>query len=59
ETVISKDKKNEWVSLWYKEKWTDSQGKSDSIFHMDDVKIVNGKIAQIDQKSRKYMKKKA
>ena len=59
ETVISKDKKNEWVSLWYKEKWTDNQGKTDSIFHMDDVKIVNGKIALIDQKSRKYMKKKA
>ena len=28
ETVISKDKKNEWVSLWYKEKWTDNQGKT-------------------------------
>jgi superfamily I DNA/RNA helicase len=59
ETVISKDKKSEWVSLWYKEKWTDNQGKTDSIFHMDDVKIVNGKIALIDQKSRRYMKKKA
>ena len=59
ETVISKDKKSEWVSLWYKEKSTDSKGKTDSIFHMDDVKIVNGKIASIDQKSRKYMKKKA
>ena len=59
EAVISKDKKNEWVSLWYKEKWTDSKGKTDSIFHMDDLKIVNGKIALIDSKSRKYAKKKA
>ena len=57
ETVISKDKKDEWVSLWYKEKWTDAKGVTDSIFHMDDLKIVNGKIALIDSKSRKYSKK--
>ena len=57
ESVISKDKKKEYVSLWYKEKWTDAKGVTDSIFHMDDIKIVNGKIAMIDQKSRKYAKK--
>jgi hypothetical protein len=57
EAVISKDKKKEYVSLWYKEKWTDAKGVTDSIFHMDDIKIVNGKIAMIDQKSRKYAKK--
>ena len=57
ETVISKDKKNEWVSLWYKEKWTDNKGVSDSIFYMDDVKIENGKITLIDEKARKFPKK--
>lgn len=57
ETVISKDKKNEWVSLWYKEKWTDNKGIADSIFYMDDVKIENGKIVLIDEKGRKYPKK--
>jgi hypothetical protein len=58
ETVISKDKKMNGYRFGTKNKWTDNQGKIDSIFHMDDIKIVNGKIASIDQKSRKYMKKK-
>ena len=57
ETVISKDKKDEWVSLWYKEKWTDNKGVTDSIFYMDDVRIANGKIILIDEKSRKFPKK--
>jgi hypothetical protein len=58
QSVISKDKTREWVSLWYKEISTDNKGVTDSIFHMDDVRIVNGKIATIDEKSRKYSKKK-
>ena len=58
ETVISKDKKREWVSLWYKEKFTNDKGVMDSIFYMDDVRIIDGKIATIDEKSRKYAKKK-
>ena len=57
EAVISKDKKKEWVSLWYKEKWTDNKGVTDSIFYMDDVGISNGKIIVIDEKGRKYPKK--
>jgi hypothetical protein len=57
EAVISKDKKREWVSLWYKEKWTDNKGMTDSIFYMDDVRVSNGKITAIDEKSRKYPKK--
>ena len=58
ETVISKDKKDEYVSLWYKEISTDKNGKTDSISVMDDVKIVNGKIASIDQKIQHYQVKK-
>jgi len=54
ESVISKDKKEEWVSLWYKEITTDNKGKTDSVFYMDDLKISNGKITVLDQKSRRY-----
>jgi hypothetical protein len=54
ETVISKDKKYEWVGLWYKEKWTDKAGKSDSAYMMDDVRVENGKIVELDIKSRHF-----
>lgn len=54
ETVISKDKKFEWVGLWYKEKWTDKAGKTDSVYVMDDVRVENGKIVELDEKSRHF-----
>jgi len=54
EAVVSKDKKNNWVSLWYKQKWTDAKGKTDSVYMMDDVKIEDGKITVLDEKSRHY-----
>ncbi len=54
ESVISKDKKDEYVGLWYKQKWTDKKGKTDSIYHMDDVKIMNGKIVELDEKTRHF-----
>jgi hypothetical protein len=58
ESVISKDKKNEYVSLWYKQKWQDAKGAWDSLSVMDDLKIKDGKIASIDEKIRHYPKKK-
>lgn len=58
ESVISKDKKTEWVSLWYRQYWTEKSGKSDSLICMDDVKIENGKIAEIDEKVRHFPAKK-
>ncbi len=58
ESVISKDKKKEYVSLWYKEIRTDKNGKIDSVSVMDDLLIENGKIAGLDEKTRKYAKKK-
>jgi hypothetical protein len=58
ESVKSKDGKQEYVSMWYKEKWQDQQGKWDSAICMDDLKIVNGRIASIDQKTRHFTKKK-
>lgn len=58
ESVKSKDGKQEYVSLWYKQKWQDQKGNWDSVICMDDMKIVNGKIATIDEKIRRFPKKK-
>ena len=58
ESVISKDKKVEYVSLWYKQIWEDNKGKKDSAAIMDDIELKNGKIIGIDEKSRKYPGKK-
>ncbi|MBA2561807.1 MAG: hypothetical protein H0V14_02635 [Chitinophagaceae bacterium] len=54
ESVISKDKKDEYVTLWYKEIQTDKKGKTDSLSIVDDLKIVNGKIVELDQKIQHY-----
>lgn len=54
EAVISKDKKEEWVTLWYKQIVTDKSGKVDSMAVVDDAKIENGKITELDEKTRKY-----
>jgi len=58
ESVKSKDGKEQWVSLWYKEKWEDQKGNWDSAVIMNDMKIVNGKIAVLDEKTRRFPKKK-
>ena len=57
ETVKSKDGKEEWVSMWYKQKTTDDKGKLDSIVCMDDMKFSNGKIVLLDEKLRRLPKK--
>lgn len=61
ESVISKDKKEQYVTLWYKEITTDKKGKTDSLSIVDDLKIENGKIILIDQKIQHFpaVKKKA
>jgi hypothetical protein len=58
ESVKSKDGKQEYVSLWYKQRWQDQKGNWDSVICMDDMKIVNGKIATLDEKIRRFPKKK-
>ena len=50
ESVISEDKKSEWVTLWYKEYDTDKKGNVDSMGVVDDAKMVNGKIVVLDEK---------
>jgi hypothetical protein len=58
ESVVSKDKSMEYVSLWYKQYVTDANGKVDSLECMDDLRMKNGKIALINEKVRHYPSKK-
>lgn len=58
ESVISADKKEEYVTLWYKEVFTDKKGKTDSLSVVDDAKIVNGKIVKLDEKIQHFPAKK-
>ena len=52
ESVRSKTRNQEYVSLWYNEHIVDNAGKADSAFVMDDYRIKNGKISMIDTKFR-------
>ncbi|MEO6734290.1 MAG: hypothetical protein ABIN01_23920 [Ferruginibacter sp.] len=54
ESVISKDKMEQYVTLWYKEITTDKKGKTDSLSIVDDLKIENGKIVLLDQKIQHF-----
>ncbi len=59
ESVIAKDKKDQWVTLWYKQIFTDKKGKTDSLGVVNDAKIVNGKIVVLDEKIQHYPAKKS
>lgn len=54
ESVISADKKEQWVTLWYKEVRTYKTGKTDSVSTVDDLKIENGKIVLLDEKIQHF-----
>ncbi|MGH2645977.1 MAG: hypothetical protein ACRDE8_00350 [Ginsengibacter sp.] len=56
ESVISKDKKEEWVTMWYTQKWEDMKGKKDSADVIDDLKLKDGKIVRLDEYTRKLHK---
>ena len=56
ESVKSKNRGEEWVGLWYVEDIKPKGGKSFTQISMDDIKIVGGKVALIDSKSRPYKK---
>ena len=58
ESVVSKDGKTEYVTMWYKQVWTDKAGKTDSLAVVDDCKMVNGKIAELDEKVQRFQAKK-
>jgi hypothetical protein len=58
ESVISKDKTVEYVTMWYKQVVTDIKGKVDSVNVVDDCRIKNGKIITLDEKIQRYPAKK-
>ena len=53
ESVISKDKNEEYVTLWYREYQEHKDGKKDSVDVINDIKMKDGKIIGLDQYSRK------
>ena len=58
ESVISKDKKDEFVTIWYDQHTTDKKGKKDSVVLINDMKVVNGKIVELDEYTRRFKTKK-
>ena len=58
ESVISKDKKDEFVTIWYDQHTTDKKGKNDSLALINDMKVVNGKIVELDEYTRRFKTKK-
>jgi hypothetical protein len=54
ESVISKDKKDEYVTIWWVRTTTDKKGKTDSVAITNDVKISNGKIVALDEAIRHF-----
>ncbi len=57
ESVVSKDKHDEYVTLWYKQTTTDKKGKIDSVEMINDMKMLNGKIIALDESMRHFKKK--
>ena len=49
EAVVSKDKSEEWVTLWYTQKWTDPKGAADSIELINDFQFKGGKIVKLNE----------
>lgn len=53
ESVISKDKKQEWVTIWYRQFGESMDGKKDSVDVINDIKMKDGKIQTLDEYRRK------
>lgn len=58
ESVISADKKDEYVTLWYKQTWKNEKGVADSLAVIDDCKMKNGKMIELDEKIQHFPAKK-
>jgi hypothetical protein len=54
ESVVSKDKSEEYVTIWYKQIWEDMKGNKDSASLVNDIKMKNGKITELDEYTRRY-----
>jgi len=57
-SVISADKSQEWVTLWYKQSWKNDKGVADSMAVTDDIMLKNGKMVELDEKVSRYQAKK-
>lgn len=53
ESVISKDKKEEYVTLWYRQFEDHANGKKDSVDVINDIKMKDGKIIALDEYRRR------
>lgn len=53
ESVISKDKTEEWVTVWYMQSWETTKGVKDSVDVINDLQIKNGKITRLSEYTRK------
>lgn len=53
ESVVSKDKSEEWVTLWYKQIWETTAGVKDSIAMINDLQFKNGKVIKLTEYTRK------
>lgn len=58
ESVISKDKKEAWVTLWYVQHITDKSGKEDSVALINDFKMDKNKIVELNETVRHFPAKK-
>jgi len=54
ESVVSADGKEEWVTLWYKQVWTDTKGVTDSMNAINDAKFENAKIVAFHEYVQHY-----
>ena len=57
-SVVSSDKKTEWVTLWYTQSWKDAKGVADSVQVVNDIRLEKGKMVELDEKSSRFQKKK-
>ncbi len=53
ESVTSKDKSEEWVTLWYTQSWETKAGVKDSISTINDLQFKDGKIIRLSEHTRK------
>ena len=53
ESVISKNKSEEWVTLWYTQTWETKDGIKDSSAVVNDLQLRNGKIIRLSEYNRK------
>ena len=54
ESVISADKKDEWVTVWYRQSWVNEKGVADSMDLINEAKLMDGKIVYYDEYSMHF-----